>query len=71
MEELKRSMKGGKILNVQRMNTTKEGAKRNSETVLIEGENMPRKVFWGFRSYQVRAFVPKSLSCFNGLDIYN
>lgn len=59
------------MLNVQRMNTTKEGVKRNSETVLIEGENMPRKVFWGCMSYPVRVFVPKPLRCFNDLDIYN
>lgn len=44
MEELRKNIKGGKIKNVQRLKTTKEGMKKDSETVLIEfeGENVPK-----------------------------
>lgn len=35
MEELQKNIKGGKVMNVQRMKTTKEGVKRNGEMVLI------------------------------------
>ncbi len=47
--------------------TTKEGVKRDSETVLIEfdEDNIPKKVFLGFLSYPVREFVLKPLRCFN------
>lgn len=66
MEELKKNIKGGKVLNVQRLKTTKEGVMRESETVSIEfeGENIPKKVFLGFMSYPVRMYIPKPMRCF-------
>jgi len=56
MEELKRHLKGGEIVMAQRLKTTREGVKKDSETVLIEfeGENMPKKVYLGYMSYPVR-----------------
>lgn len=67
MEEIKKSVKGGKIINAQRLKTTKEGVEKDSETVLFEfdEDNIPKKVFLGFLSYPVREFVPKPLRCFN------
>lgn len=67
MEELKRHLKGGEIVIAQRLKTTREGMKKDSETVLIEfeGEHMPKKVYLGYMSYPVRMYVPKPLRCFN------
>ncbi|XP_059813909.1 uncharacterized protein LOC132385715 [Hypanus sabinus] len=67
MEELKRNIKGGKVINVRRLKTTKEGMKKESETVLIESEEarVPSKVFLGFMSYPVRVYVPNPLRCYN------
>ena len=67
MEELKKHLRGGKIKNVQRMKATREGVKKDSETVLIEfdGQAIPKRVFLGFMSYPVRMYVPKPLRCFN------
>lgn len=67
MEELKRHIKGGEIVSAQRLKVTREGVKRDSETVLIEfeGENMPKKVYLGYMSYPVRLYVPKPMRCFN------
>ncbi|XP_056270945.1 uncharacterized protein LOC130194087 [Pseudoliparis swirei] len=66
MEELKRNLKGGAIVNAQRMKMTREGVKMDSESVLIEFEekNVPNKVFLGYLSYPVRVYVPKPLRCF-------
>ncbi len=68
MEELKRNIKGGKVLNVQRLKSAKEGVMRDSETVSVEfeGENVPKRVFLGFMGYPVRMFVPKPMRCFKG-----
>lgn len=67
MEELKKNIKGGKVLNVQRLKSAKEGVMRDSETVTVEfeGEHVPKKVFLGFMSYPVRLFVPKPMRCYN------
>lgn len=67
MEELKKNIKGAKILSVQRMKTKRDGVVKDSETVSIEfeEESVPKKVFLGFMSYPVRMFVPKPMRCFN------
>lgn len=67
MDDLKSKIKGGNVISVVRMKATKEGLKVDSESVLIHFEegNLPRKVFLGFISYPVRAYVPKPLRCFN------
>lgn len=66
MEELKKNIKGAKVMKVQRMKTTREGVVKDSETVLIEfdEESIPKKVFLGFMSYLVRMFVPKPMRYF-------
>lgn len=66
MEELKKKIKGGNVMKVQRLKSNKEGVLRDSESVAIEfeGENIPKKVFLGFMSYPVRAYVPKPLRCY-------
>lgn len=67
MEEIKKNVRGGKVIKAQRLKTTREGRKKESETILIEFEedNIPLKVFLGFLSYPVRVYVPKPLRCFN------
>ena len=49
MEEFKKNIKGGKVREVQRLKTTKDGVKKDSETVMIEfeDENVPKRVFLG------------------------
>lgn len=66
MEELKKKIKGGNVMKVQRLKSNKEGVLRDSESVAIEfeGENTPKKVFLGFMSYPVRIYVPKPLRCY-------
>lgn len=66
MGELKKNIKGAKVKSVLRMKTTRDGTKKDSETVLIESEGnfVPNKVFLGFMSYPVRVYVPKPLRCF-------
>lgn len=66
MKDLRENLKGGKLVNAQRLQTTKEGVKKDSESVLLEfeGENMPTKVFLGYMSYPVRVYVTKPMRCF-------
>ncbi|CAL9681974.1 unnamed protein product [Knipowitschia caucasica] len=67
MDDLKSKIKGGKVISVDRMKTTKGGTKTDSESILIhfEEESVPRKVFLGFMCYPVRAYVPKPMRCFH------
>lgn len=67
MEEIKKNVRGRKVIKAQSLKTTREGRKKESETILIEFEedNIPLKVFLGFLSYPVRVYVPKPLRCFN------
>lgn len=67
MEEIKRSVQGGKVRRAQRLKILKEGVKKGSETVMnkCEEENIPTKVFLGFLSYPVRVYSPKPMRCFN------
>lgn len=66
-EEMKKNIKGAKVVNVKRMKTTRDGEAKDSKTVLLEfGEVVvPKKVFLGFVSYPVRLYVPKPLRCYN------
>lgn len=55
------------MISVDRLKATNEGAKVDSESILIhfEEDDLPRTVFLGFISYTVRAYIPKPLRCFN------
>lgn len=67
MEEVKENLTGGRIVQLQRMTTIKDGGKkRETETVMIEfeGDILPQKVLLGYMSYPVRPYVPKPLRCF-------
>lgn len=65
-EEIKSNLRGGKIKNVRRLQTFKNGEKTYSESILIEfdEENLPERVYLGYLSYNVREYVPRPIRCF-------
>lgn len=67
MEEVKSNLKGGILLNAQRLQATREGTKVDSQSVVLqfEGENIPKRVTIGYMSYYVRPYISRPLRCYN------
>ena len=67
MEEIKSKLKGGMILNAQRMKSIVNGIRKDTETVMIEfqGEVVPKRVMLGLISYIMREYIPRRMRCFN------
>lgn len=67
MEEIKNNLKGGTLKGVRRLQVTREGVRKDSESIVLEFEEevLPKKVTMGFFSYSVREFVPKPMRCYN------
>ncbi|KAL0148948.1 hypothetical protein M9458_055752 [Cirrhinus mrigala] len=67
MEEVKSNLRGGIILNAQRLQTTREGTKVDSQSVVLqfEGDATPKRLTIGYMSYFLRPYVPKPLRCYN------
>ncbi|KAM4634664.1 uncharacterized protein ACJ7VT_002543 isoform 1-T4 [Polymixia lowei] len=65
--ELRNNLKGGKILHVQRLAMMKGGVKTDSESILLEvdGEILPTRMYLGYVSYPVRAYVLRPVRCYN------
>lgn len=67
MDEIKANLKGGSVRNVRRLQVNREGARRDSESILLEfvSEVLPKKVTLGFMSYNVREYIPIPMRCYN------
>ena len=69
MEELVEKAEGGvggKIVRARRMNTSRDGGRVETETVLVEFErdSRPSKIYLGILEFDVREFVDNPVSCF-------
>lgn len=65
-EVMKSCMEGGTLEKATRFNTTIEGKKVPSTTILLSFSDpcLPQRVMIGFVSYPVRQYVPDPLRCF-------
>lgn len=65
-EQIIKNVKGAKVREIRRLQTTREGQKCDSLSVLItfDEDRIPDKVFIGYMSYDVRLYVPPPLRCF-------
>lgn len=66
MEEFKGNLKGGKIINAQRLKAVADGIRKDTETVVIEfqEDEIPKRVMLGVMSYIVREYIPGPVRCF-------
>lgn len=67
MEEVKTNLKGGNLKRARRLQVTRDGARKDSEYILLdfEEEVLPRKVTVGYLSYNVCEYVPRPVRCYN------
>ena len=65
MEEVKASLKGGKVIDAKRMKSKGSGSRVDTTTVLLQLEGkLQNRVQLGSLSYPVREYVPPPLLCF-------
>jgi hypothetical protein len=65
VEDVKSEIRGGKVLEVKRLQTNKGGVKSDSLSVLLVFEkSLPGEVQMGWINYKVREYVPQPLRCF-------
>ncbi|KAL1022276.1 hypothetical protein UPYG_G00024540 [Umbra pygmaea] len=65
MEELKKEVSGGMVVEARRMSSRSVGLEKVSPTVLVEfGGPLPSRVRIGCLSFYVREYVPPPLQCF-------
>jgi len=65
VEDVKREIRGGKVLEVKRLQTNKDGVKSDSLSVLLVFEkSLPGEVQMGWINYKVREYIPQPLRCF-------
>lgn len=67
MEELKSNLKGGMILNAQRMKSNIDGTRKDTEIVMIEFQwgVLQKRLLLGLMSYIVSEYIPRPVRCFN------
>lgn len=67
MEELKKNLDGGKVIDAVRLKMNREGRRMDSLSVRIkfEGREMPDKVRMGFISYPVIEYNAPPMRCYN------
>ncbi len=63
VEEIKKNLKGGNLVDAKRLTKGKEKAESLSVLLLFKQEK-PSKVQLGYTSYPVRVFIPHPLRCF-------
>lgn len=63
MDEIKANLKGGRLKDARRLHVFREWVRKDSESVLLEEDNIPKKVV--YMTYNVREYVPKPIRCFN------
>ena len=65
MEEVKREVKGGKVIEAKRLQTYKAGTKAESLSVMITFEKtLPAEVRMGWINFKVREFIPQPIRCY-------
>lgn len=65
MEEFKKEVKGGRVVEAKRMTNKNKGNGEESPTVMVEFDgHIPSRVCLGYVSYFVREYVPAPLRCF-------
>lgn len=66
LEDLKKNIKGGTVVEVKRLKMNKNGEKVDSTSVLLEfqEEKLPPRVMIGFMSFSVREFIPPPVRCY-------
>lgn len=66
MEDLKKTTKGGTVLNAKRLQATRDGEKRDSMSVLLEFKEtvLPERIMVGYMSFRVREYVPPPVRCY-------
>lgn len=66
LEEVRKNIKGGKVIGIKRLQAKREGVRVDSLSVLLDFQEkvLPENVKVGFLSYKVRAYVPPPLRCY-------
>ncbi len=66
LEDLKSNIRGGKVIEIKRLQTRKGGERVDSLSILLVFQErvLPDKVRVGYMSYNVRAYVPPPLRCY-------
>lgn len=65
IEDVKKEIQGGKVIEAKRLQTNKSGVKLDSLSILLVFEKtMPSEVQMGWINYKVREYIPQPLRCF-------
>lgn len=66
IDEIKDNIEGGKVVDAKRLKITRNGERCDSFSVMLKFEEqiLPKKVYIGFMSYDVRPYIPPPLRCF-------
>ncbi|XP_049328199.1 uncharacterized protein LOC125787671 [Astyanax mexicanus] len=67
MDQLKRNLSGGTVIEAVRLKGFRNGVKGDSLSVMIlfDGDILPDRVYLGYISFPVRAYIPPPIRCFN------
>lgn len=67
LDDIKSNMRGGKIKEVRRLQTTRDGTRSDSEGIMIvfDEERLPTRVTLGYMNYRVREYIPNPVRCYN------
>lgn len=64
-EEVKKEIRGGKVMDVKRLQTNKGGVKKGSLSMLVQFEStLPKEVKMGSINYRVREYIPNPIRCY-------
>lgn len=65
IEQIRNNVTGAKVVEVKHLKTTRNGECDSLALMLkINGEKLSSRVYIGYMSYEVRAYVPPPLRCF-------
>lgn len=65
-EEVKKEIRGGKVLDIRRLRTNKDDVKKDSPSMLVHFESsLSKEIKVGWMNYRVKECIPNTIRCCN------